>query len=290
VRRRSGAQEHNYRLTDPNGEIVFALTRFRSHSGAVSPVPILPMTDAFLVWIPLAPTATGQCHARYDGREVGIAKAFATTVFDLKRSVELRVRGPFDYLQYYLAGSLLKRVALENDVPAKYWLRDSFCNEDLVVAQLTRSILSANGSVGTFVLNEIALLLGAHILQRYCDPATPARPVRPGLRNWQRIRAEEILRAHVSGNITLRELAMACSLSERQFSRSFRRSFGLAAHQYLIRLRLEQAKTLLAQSRKSLAEVAQLCGFCDQPAFTRAFSRVERMTPSRWRRLNGCRR
>jgi AraC family transcriptional regulator len=107
-----------------------------------------------------------------------------------------------------------------------------------------------------------------------------------GLHTWQKVRAEELLRARLDGNVTLEEIAAACLLSKRQFSRSFRRSFGVSARQYLIRLRVERAKTLLVQGSRSLAEIAQLCGFCDQPAFTRAFARVERTTPSAWRRLN----
>lgn len=285
-----GEPEYHHQSVDPDGAAEFAVTRFRSRSGSVGPAPMLPACDAFLVWVPLAPTAVGQWHARYDGREIAVANGipFATTVLDLQRSVELRIRGPFDCLHYYLARSLLQRVALENEVSTRYSLRECFFKEDLVVAQLTRSIMSVNGSVGNVVLSEIALLLGAHILQRYCDAASRAPAAGPGLRNWQKIRADEMLREHLSGHITISELATACSLSERQFSRSFRKSFGLSPHQYFIRLRLERAKALLAQTRKSLAEIAQLCGFCDQPAFTRSFSRVERMTPSRWRRLNDC--
>jgi AraC-like DNA-binding protein len=51
-------------------------------------------------------------------------------------------------------------------------------------------------------------------------------------------------------------------------------------------LRIERAKSLLSQGNKRLAEIAQLSGFCDQAAFTRTFSRVEQMTPSRWRKCN----
>jgi transcriptional regulator GlxA family with amidase domain len=109
--------------------------------------------------------------------------------------------------------------------------------------------------------------------------------MRGGLQGWQRLRAEEMLRARLDGNITLGEMAAACSLSVRHFARSFRRSFGTSAHQYLIRLRLERAKALLLTTRKSLAEVASSCGFCDQPAFTRAFSKAERVPPAAWRRI-----
>jgi AraC-like DNA-binding protein len=124
-------------------------------------------------------------------------------------------------------------------------------------------------------------------LQRYCGTARHTSSALRGLQSWQKLRAEEILRAHLQGNVTIKEMATACSLSESHFARGFRTSFGTSVHQYLIRLRIERAKLLLSESSKQLAEIAQLSGFCDQAAFTRTFSRLERMTPSRWRKCNG---
>src|SRR5260221_6528232 len=95
-----------------------------------------------------------------------------------------------------------------------------------------------------------------------------------------------MLGAHLEGNITIKELADACALSESHFSRCFRTAFGSSVHQRLIQLRIERAKALLAQTRRPLAEVAQLSGFCDHAAFTRTFSKSERMTPSQWRKSN----
>src|SRR5258706_905515 len=94
-----------------------------------------------------------------------------------------------------------------------------------------------------------------------------------------------MLRAHLEGNITVKELAGACSLSESHFARCFRLSFGTSVHQRLIQLRLERAQYLLGETGKSLVEIALLAGFCDQAAFTRTFTRVERMSPSRSRRF-----
>jgi AraC family transcriptional regulator len=95
-----------------------------------------------------------------------------------------------------------------------------------------------------------------------------------------------MLRAHLEGNISVKELAAACSLSESHFARCFRTSFGTSVHQRLIQLRIDRAKDLLSRAGASLAEVALLSGFCDQASFTRNFSRIEHMTPSHWRRAN----
>jgi AraC-like DNA-binding protein len=203
--------------------------------------------------------------------------------------MEMWVRGPFDYLHYYLSAALLKRVALDNGVATSYELGEAFFIEDLVVAQLTRSILSPvkhGEPLDRLALDQIAMLLSAHVLQRYCGIPKVVASAQGGLQTWQKLRAEEMLRARLEGNITIKEMASACSLSESHFARGFRTSFGTSVHQYLIRLRVERAKSLLAESGKQLAEIAQLSGFCDQAALTRAFSRVERVTPSRWRKCN----
>ena len=269
----------------------FAVTRLRSGPRPVEKAPAYPLDDAFLVCVSLTPTAIDQWRARYKMQDVGVTRAiaFATTVLDLRCPMEMWVRGPFDYLHYYLSASLLERVAGENEIAPAYELREAFFVEDLVVAQLTRSILSPvrhGEPLDTLALDQVALLLGAHVLQRYCGTTKVATTARRGLQTWQHLRAEEMLRARLDGNITIKDMATACSLSMSYFARGFRRSFGTSVHQYLIRLRVERAKTLLSETQKQLTEIAQLSGFCDQAAFTRAFRRVERMTPSRWRKSN----
>jgi AraC family transcriptional regulator len=269
----------------------FAVTRLQSGPRPIEKAPIYPEDDAVLVCVSLTPTAVNQWRARYGGREVGVSKsiAFATTVLDLHCSMEMWVRGPFDYLHYYLSGSLLRSVAYENGIATPAGLQEAFFVEDLVVAQLTRSILSQvrhGEPLDKLALDQIAMLLSAHVLQRYCRAKRAVRSPGSGLQTWQRIRAEEMLRAQLDGNISIKELATACSLSPSHFARGFRRSFGTAVHQYLIRLRLEKAKALLAGTRRKLSDIAALSGFCDQAALSRAFSRVEQETPSRWRRRN----
>jgi AraC-like DNA-binding protein len=203
--------------------------------------------------------------------------------------MEMWVRGPFDYLHFYLSRELLERIALDNAVASFFQLREEFFVGDMVVAQITKNILSPvkhGEPLDRLALDQIATVLGAHILQAHCGAPKFAAPPGRGLEPWQKLRTEEMLRAHLEGNIAIKDLATACSLSGSHFGRCFRRSFGTSVHQRLIQLRIEHAKELLSRTKKTLAEIALLSGFYDQAAFSRTFSRIEHMTPSRWRHLN----
>lgn len=54
----------------------------------------------------------------------------------------------------------------------------------------------------------------------------------------------------------LKQVALECRLSLSHFSRAFRRSIGVAPHNWLLMRRIEVAKEKLCDSRLPLAEVA----------------------------------
>ena len=92
--------------------------------------------------------------------------------------------------------------------------------------------------------------------------------------------------AHIDGGVTLDDLARACDLSKRHFTRAFRQSTRMAPYQWLQYRRMEKAKQLLKTSFASLSVIALDCGFADQSHFTRTFSRLVGVTPGIWRRTN----
>jgi AraC-like DNA-binding protein len=205
------------------------------------------------------------------------------------KPMEMWAAGPFDYLHYYVSRDLLDRVATDNKIASIDLFRMVFFEEDLVVAQLTKSILGQvrnHEPLNTLALEDVSLLVSTHLLQHYGNGKGMLR-AQPRLESWQRIRTEEMLRTHLQGNLRIADLAGACQLSPSHFSRCFRRSFGTSVHQRLIRLRIDIAKDLLRAPELSLAEVGFRSGFCDQAAFTRAFTKLEDITPFRWRKLNG---
>jgi AraC family transcriptional regulator len=272
----------------------FAVTRLRSGPRDMEKAPAYPPDQAILICVALAPAAIGQWQALYKGKRVGVTKAipFATTFIDLNLKMEMWVQGPFDYLHYYFSQALLERIALDNGVSTSFRLQEAFFIEDLVVAQMTKSILTPleyGEPLDRLALDQIAMVLGAHMLQSRCGAIKFAAGPRRGLEPWQKLRTEEMLRNHLGGNIAVKELADSCSLSESHFARRFRVSFGTSVHQQLIQLRIEYVKDQLSRTNKTLIEIALLSGFYDQAALSRVFSRIEHMSPSRWRRLNsGC--
>ena len=83
--------------------------------------------------------------------------------------------------------------------------------------------------------------------------------------------------------VSLSELAELARVSERHFCRAFRASMGCSPHQYLLRQRVERAKSLIATSEMALCDIAQAAGFADQSKLTRTFRKQMGVTPADYR-------
>lgn len=84
--------------------------------------------------------------------------------------------------------------------------------------------------------------------------------------------------------IETRQLAGLTNLSERQFTRVFRKLLGDSPMRYLIRQRIRAACQDLLATDRSAGAVALDCGFYDQSAFTRAFRLETGTTPAKYRK------
>jgi len=130
-------------------------------------------------------------------------------------------------------------------------------------------------------------LVGAALavqLVRHCS-ATDVEAVSSsgGLSPARLRRVFEFIEAHLDVNMRLNMLAEEVGVSAFHFSRLFKQSTGSSPHQYLLRRRLDRAKTLLRQPQISLAEVSASTGFADQSHFTKVFRQFVGVTPSEFR-------
>jgi transcriptional regulator GlxA family with amidase domain len=114
------------------------------------------------------------------------------------------------------------------------------------------------------------------------DPEPPAR-ARGGLPPGALRRVHEYIETHASENIELSMLATIADLSLFHFAREFKRSTGVAPHNYLVRKRVERAKDMLARTDCSLTEIALAAGFSDQSHLARHFRQIVGSTPGEFR-------
>jgi AraC-like DNA-binding protein len=96
-------------------------------------------------------------------------------------------------------------------------------------------------------------------------------------------RAVERLQHSFSEPLRIEELAQSAGVSVDRFERLVRRIFQLTPRQLLTKARIDAASTLLLDERRSVAEIAQACGYGDQSAFTRQFKATVGLTPSAYR-------
>jgi AraC family transcriptional regulator len=100
---------------------------------------------------------------------------------------------------------------------------------------------------------------------------------------WQVRKALEYLHDTYAQEFSLDRIAAAAGLSKYYLERVFKKATGLPPHTYMLMLRIEAAKKLLASSSMPIAEIAMELGFSDQSHFTNAFKRRTGFTPQTYR-------
>jgi AraC family transcriptional regulator len=128
-------------------------------------------------------------------------------------------------------------------------------------------------AAGCEILAELSRLGGA-----------PFRPVKGGLAPWAEKRCLELLRARLSEDISLDELAAEARLSPFHFARMFKQSVGVPPRVYLTRLRVEKACELLETTDLPVTEIAQEVGYSSNQVLARVFVKHRRMSPTDYRR------
>lgn len=246
--------------------------------------------DAFLIALQLMDCADFDLYA--DGRLIrpNQFNAGAIAIFDLRTNMAMERRDPFHVVDLYIPRGSLD--ALAEDANASL-IKDLHHEPgeafpDPIARHLLQTIQPALANprfASELFVDHIAMALATHVAHTYGGMRAKMDSKSGTLAGWQERRAKELIAANLTGNITLADLATACELSIRHFTRAFRGSTGMSPHTWLLRLRIEKAKHFLKNSRSSLADIALDCGFADQSHLTRVFQRSVGVTPGAWRRM-----
>lgn len=265
----------------------FTEIRGQANHGMTAPIPL---ADAYLIQLRLL--ACPRCEYFVDGKHLSTIdrRAGIVQIHDLQCRPSVDLMDPFHVLHFYFPRTMLEGVSIEMGAApiSNLLLESGHCFEDPALQNLLLSIqpaLARPEQSMTLFVDHVALAISVHLVQQYGQVARTHQAPRGGLAPWQARRAIEMLEAELTGDVSLIDLAAECRVSVRHFSRGFRVSFGMPAHKYLMKRRVELSRQMLLVSTLSLHDVALACGFADQSHFTRIFKLFMGSSPGEWRRF-----
>ncbi len=155
-----------------------------------------------------------------------------------------------------------------------------------ILSRVTDRFLGIRQEMGV-VDNKLALL-AAELLEELLQSADPSGEIARMDRRATQVRlfldqVHSYIFNHISGNLSLRELAKQLQISESGLRSLFRRHTGTTLGRYIRECRLMKASGLLHNADMTISEIAEECGFSSVYAFSRAFRHMHGLSPSRFR-------
>ena len=97
-------------------------------------------------------------------------------------------------------------------------------------------------------------------------------------------KALEYIKVHSEdAELRISELSRLVEMSEKNFRRIFKELYQKTPYEFLQEYRLEKAEILLANTNKSVSEIALTCGFSDVYSFSHCFKRHRGISPQSYR-------
>lgn len=145
--------------------------------------------------------------------------------------------------------------------------------------------ISGGAPHSDMMVKAYTYILLAHLLRKYTSAPL----------SDEELRRESVMRGRISDvckyisenymrDISTRELANLCYLTESHFCRLFKGAMGKTTVQYINSFRVERAGVLLRESSLSVSEIAEAVGFSELNYFSRMFKKIMGKSPLEYRK------
>ena len=269
------------------GSAQIAITRF-SNSVAKPGLSGPPeREEAFVLNVPLVPAQYSVVSINDHVQSV-VQSPGKVYLFDLTNRNEVSLDALHDSVLFHIPRLTLETKALEvglGQVGGLY--AKQMGEEDPILHHLARALLPAimdPARLPTAFIEYVALAVHDHAARTY-GGLHPTSSRTGGLTTRQIRRAFDFIETNLGGDPSISALSKECGLSASHFARAFRASVGIPPHKWIMKRRIMRAKSLIAQSDHSLADIAFICGFSDQSHLGRQFLKQEGVSPAEWREM-----
>lgn len=193
-----------------------------------------------------------------------------------------RWKAPVELLLMAINPGLVNQIAREIGSDGQVELEPRCHFRDELLEQLAKSLIAefeqTSPADGVYA-DSLAHTLIVHLIKKYSGTRIRPQTARHGLPQRTLARVVEFIDAHLGEDLSLRTIAQVAEMSPSYFLTMFKRSTGLAPHQYLMAKRIDRARALLTETKLPIVDVASQVGFADQSHLTRLMRRHTGLTP-----------
>jgi len=195
---------------------------------------------------------------------------------------------PFETMAVFIELPLLQRALEEvfGSDAAHARLRDISAFNDVALDSLMERLREElmRRQASPLFLQGIAQTIAIHLARNYAETAGKSHRGSPSLPGYKLRQITEWMAENVTEEFQLDRLAAQAGLSKFYFNRLFKRAMGMSPSHYHITLRMDEARRLLRETKKSVVSVALDVGYANPSHFAQLFRRETGLSPSDYRR------
>jgi AraC family transcriptional regulator len=133
-------------------------------------------------------------------------------------------------------------------------------------------------------VEAIAQAIAVHLARNYAETIEESHTGSPSLPGYKLRQIAEWMAEHAAEDLNLDRLAAQAGLSKFHFHRLFKSATGVSPAHYQINLRINLARQLLRETKKSVMDVALDVGYTNPSHFAHLFRKETGLSPSDYRR------
>ena len=133
-------------------------------------------------------------------------------------------------------------------------------------------------------LQGIAQSIAIHLARNYAETVKESHSGSPSLPGYKLRQIADWMAENIAEEFNLGRLAAQVGLSKFYFNRLFKSAVGVPPSHYHINLRMDEAKRLLRETKKSVVETALDVGYANPSHFAQLFRKETGLSPSDYRK------
>jgi AraC family transcriptional regulator len=194
---------------------------------------------------------------------------------------------PFESMAVFIALPLLQRAMEEvfGDDAVHAQLRSISAFTDVALnswmERLREELMRRHAS--PLFLQGIAQAIAIHLARNYAETVKESHSGSPSLPGFKLRQISDWMAEHMAEDFNLDQLAVQAGVSKFYFIRLFKNAMGVSPSRYLLTLRMDEARRLLRETKRSVVDIALDVGYANPSHFARFFRRETGLSPSDYR-------